>query len=212
MSNWSIWDSKRNRTLTTIGTATYGTSTYNLIYEGGLGQKGLIWLDYTNAGDTWSNQMSWADGLNNELTYTLRTGITVSWLGGWRLPSVNEMEHLYYHSLGNSDDLNQPINTGPFHRLLTGDSTPYWAGDKSPPNIYLFTPKGSLLGSQTGAGDWSALAVRGGQVGTATVPEPSTLLLFGSGLVGLGGVAWRRNGKNNACTQPHPTTYRGHLC
>ena len=96
--------------LTTIGIATYGTSTYNLIYEGGLGQKGLIWLDYTNAGDTWSNQMSWADGLNNELTYTLRTGITVSWLGGWRLPSVNEMEHLYYHSLGNSDDLNQPIN------------------------------------------------------------------------------------------------------
>jgi len=28
---------------------------------------------------------------------------------------------------------------------------------------------------------------------TSVVPEPSTLLLFGAGLLGLGGIAWRRH-------------------
>jgi hypothetical protein len=47
-------------TLTTIGTATYGGSDYNLIYED---DQLLVWLDLTKDEDTWENQLNWASEL-----------------------------------------------------------------------------------------------------------------------------------------------------
>lgn len=114
-------------TLTTIGTADYGTGTYNLIYDD---HQGLIWLDYSNAATTWQNQMNWAASLNNQgvLTYNIDSAYTLTWGSGdwWRLPQVvattsyscnwaysgtncgynvdtatGEMAHLYYDEFGN---------------------------------------------------------------------------------------------------------------
>ena len=75
--------------LTTIGTASYLGSNYNLIYED---DQHLVWLDYPKTDDNWPNQMSWAAGLNNPgvLTYNLYPGTKVTWGSDWRLPSTDE--------------------------------------------------------------------------------------------------------------------------
>jgi hypothetical protein len=110
-----------NAQLTVIGTATYKGESYNLIYEE---KQGLIWLDYSNRGNRWDQQVAWAVGLNEQgvLSCQFNSGINVSWDGEWRLPATrdgartygydgastagfnittSEMGHLYYVSLGN---------------------------------------------------------------------------------------------------------------
>jgi hypothetical protein len=215
-------------TLIPIGTATYNSSDYNLIYDDDLG---ITWLDYSNPVNNWNGQMSWAAGLNNPgvLTYNLDPGITMSWSGEWRLPSTvdglnvygydgtttsgfnittSEMGHLYYTELGNKGFIDtsgnpQPIwgltNTGPFLNL---QPFVHWSGTEyaaSPANAWYFNF--SHGGQHVDSKDFGrqlvyneiiygyfTLAVRPGDV--AAVPEPGTLLLFGSGIAGL--VAFRK--------------------
>ena len=111
-------------TLTTIGTASYGGTDYNLIYDADSPFGPITWLDYSNSGQSWDNQVSWAAGLGASLTVTLAPGYTTSvdWTTGWRLPDTvdgpcvygfdgtttggynitsSEMGHLYYEGLGN---------------------------------------------------------------------------------------------------------------
>lgn len=127
-------------TLTNIGTATYNSSDYNLIYDDDFG---IVWLDYSNTPNEWGNQVVWAAGLNNvdALTYNLNPGITMNWAGDWRLPTAmnqdesgrcggynctgSEMGHLYYIELGNQQG-NPPHNTSLFTNLVTYYF--YWSG------------------------------------------------------------------------------------
>ncbi len=118
-------------TLTKIGTATYGGSDYNLIWDDDNNGNSVIWLDYTNALANWSNQKSWAAGLDGNLTYNIDGAYTVSWDDiDWRLGSTvdgawrpgyegdpdndgnysytggynlanSEIGHLFYEELGN---------------------------------------------------------------------------------------------------------------
>jgi hypothetical protein len=82
-----------NAALTTIGTATYRGSDYNLIYEDDSIGGGLVWLDYTNY-NVWSNQVYWASSLNTpgDLTYNLNPGVSVTWEDEWRLPITDESQ------------------------------------------------------------------------------------------------------------------------
>jgi hypothetical protein len=201
--------------LITIGTATYGVSDYNLIYEE---DQGLVWLDYTKGGDTWQNQVNWASGLGGSLTVTLHPDYTtnIDWSTGWRLPETvngpyvwgydgtttagynitnSEMGHLYYTSLGNLgyfDTSGNPQsgwglqNTGPFNNLL---ADVYWSGTE-----YLLNPNyawnfGFMDGPQANSYKGAcinALAVRPGEV--SAVPVPASVFLLVSGLAGLVGL------------------------
>jgi len=78
---------KSHATLTTIGTASYGGSEYNLIYDDDLS---ITWLDYVHSPGDLAYQLSWAATLNGSgvLTYTLNAGVTTSWTEDWRLPTT----------------------------------------------------------------------------------------------------------------------------
>lgn len=112
-------------TLTTIGTATYGSSEYKLIWDENNNGNSVIWLDYSNAPDVWDNQLNWAKSLNagGVLSYALAANYSISWgNNSWRLPTTvdgvyqfgyegtttagynittSEMGHLFYTELGN---------------------------------------------------------------------------------------------------------------
>lgn len=107
--------------LTTIGTATYNGTNYDLIYDNDNNGNGLVWLDYSNARTDWTTQKNWAASLESALTINLNPSYSITWEGNWRLPSTvdaqyaegtngtttagynitnSELGHLFYTELG----------------------------------------------------------------------------------------------------------------
>ena len=158
---------------------------------------------------TWANAVTWADTLayggysdwrlptvvpqNGNSGYDGTTGF------GYNITTGSEMGHLYYTELGNlgyyaTDGTNpQPgsglTNTGPFTNLYNKE---YWSGTQYAPYTrawYFYFGKGSQNATNKTNGLY-ALAVRDGDSAAASVPEPGTMMLLGTGIAGL--VAFRK--------------------
>ena len=183
---------------------------------------GIMWLADMRLADSQTFGLTTGIGINGEMNwFTTNTWIAamnahnggLGWLGfnDWQLPTTavpdasctpsgasqpagtgtgctgSDMGHLYYTEFGLSAGTNASTAaaTAGFSNLATGEF--YWSGTLDGVNGYDFS-FGS--GSQATLGRGFTLFVV--PVRTNTVPVPAALWLFGSGLLGLVGMARRK--------------------
>lgn len=154
---------------------------------------------------TWSEAVTWADNLvyGGYSDWRLPTVVPQNYNAGsdgttgigYNITTGSEMGHLFNTELGNlarrdtSGNSPQPgwglVNTAPFENL---QPYYYWSGTEyAPGNDYgwFFVFHDGYQDAIYKNFELYALAVRPGDVATRSVPEPGTMMLMGSGLVGL---------------------------
>jgi hypothetical protein len=163
-----------------------------LIYDTDLD---ITWLANANSGGllTWDAAVNWAD--------SLETGSAMN----WRLPTADncvstntnpmdcsaEFNRLFYNELGGTQGDPLTGDVGPFADIQNN----YWTSEErvsDPPSAWYF-----WFGGSAGTRDWawaddetiSVWAVHDGNIAT---PIPAAIWLFGSGLLGMLGLAYRR--------------------
>jgi len=189
--------------------ATEGGTDYQAYYDD---VADLTWLADANyaqtsnyAGASPVGRMSWQAA--NEWVANL----TVGDVGGWRLADTlqpdascsiqrsgisngrnctgSEMGNLFYNTLGNSQGSSG--NTGPFSNI---QSKFYWSATaldaNTDINAWAFNMGTGIQGYSKMDKSFYAWAVQSGDI--SAVPVPAAVWLFGSGLIGLAGIARRK--------------------
>jgi hypothetical protein len=169
----------------------------------------LMWMQDANYAETvglsstgqidWAGAMSWASTLNFD-------GYT-----GWRLPTTSqncagcggynsnsELGNLYYDELGNT--AGSFVNAGPFVNIQD-----YWYWTSTTfvdPNYAMVFSFQDIPGNPTNTAGWEdagtksavtyAWLVRDATNDATSVPEPSSLYLLLSGLIGIAYLQYRR--------------------
>lgn len=210
-----------NAALITIGTATYNSSDYNLIWDDDNNGNSVIWLDYTHYAQSGSGTRTnyreinnWVMTLEDEITINMFENYSVEWgENEWRLSNtgstipndsdyslwndpdfvhLSELGHLFYDELGNWSSLQ---NVGGFNNIDFSKS--YFTTAVAIANWNLSFVQGSYFASSIG--DSNGFTLRNGQISynpaandLTQVPEPATILLFGTGLLGFIGVGLRK--------------------
>lgn len=152
-----------------------------------------------NGRDTWTNQTAWAAGL------------TIGGVTGWRLPSIDvngdltevdcatstelacrdsEYGHLWYYGADTVSGGITPGSPGPFSNMV---SNAYWSSTElNGSTAWYFSTNSGATTTNGKAGNFYAWAVYDGNAALAAVPVPAAAWLFGSGLLGLVGMARRK--------------------
>ncbi|MHC4343295.1 MAG: Calx-beta domain-containing protein [Planctomycetota bacterium] len=141
--------------LTVIGTATYGGTDYNLVWDDDNGGgENVVYLDYDYSDGTFVNHpdaIAWAQGLDAALTINLLPGYSVTWSGSWRLPymSPNELYDL--------DEVEPDASTVFNNWALTPR---YWVNNSATGHIYDLNANSILQHDNPYDYDNGAIAVR----------------------------------------------------
>ena len=192
-------------TLIDMGNGDWGNSESGHIYLHDYG-NGLIY-DY-DQDITWLQDANYAmtSGYDSDgrMTWTECMAWTEQFIyegfDEWRLPTTeppeygyrndSEMGHLFYQVLGLSSDQNYKANFGvPFTGPFIGiGALSYWSStEHDADNAWRFDWGNGIQYYDSISSRRYAWAVYDGNIGVAPIPEPSTMLLFGSGLIGFMG-------------------------
>ena len=178
---------------------------------------GLTWLADANYAQTSGydadGRMNWT-GANNWVASLDIDGVLGA--DGWRLPETlqtdascsqqsandesygynctgSEMGNLFYNVLGNSYTSTESNSSDPFSNIM---SNFYWSStEHATYDAYAWLFKnydGEQAYASKSSGSYYAWAVHDGSIGASVVPVPSAVWLFGSGLLGLIGIAKRK--------------------
>ena len=149
----------------------------------------------SNGSMNWYTAKSWIAAMDaaNYLGYSDWSLPTSDTCAGYNCTS-SQMGNLFYNGLGQQSYQSITTNHNANYSLFNNvQSNFYWSGTEYAPDPYGAWYFFTSIGYQSAYGknyNMFALAVRPGQV--SAVPEPSTALMFGVGLLALIGVGRRR--------------------